>query len=89
MKKKENMFSIPEEVHDIWCEYESLNILKESYVEQYFGFRKARKCAIDAEKARTKFWRKVLELNPNKKMNKVTYHKELMMIEVLDANNKV
>lgn len=86
--KSKNMFSIPEEIHDIWCEYEALNILKESYVNQYFGFKKARKCAIDAERARTKFWRKVIELCPNKKSNKLSYNKEFMIVEILDANDK-
>ena len=81
------MFSIPEEIHDIWCEYEALTILKESYVNQYFGFKKAKKCAIDAEKAKNKFWRKVCELNPNKKNNKLSYNKELMIVRTLNADN--
>jgi hypothetical protein len=40
MPNKKVSFKIPEELHDIFCEYEALKKLKESYLEKYFGFKR-------------------------------------------------
>jgi hypothetical protein len=79
MTKKKLSFKIPEELHDIFCEYKSMLDLKESYVNKYFGFRKAKKCAIQAEKAENKFWNKVLQICPKN----LLYGKEFKYVPIL------
>lgn len=55
-------------------EYFGLIRLRDVYVKLPFGFKKAKKCAIGAEKAREKFWRKVRELYPELADHEITYH---------------
>lgn len=81
-------YKIPEEIHDIFCEYQSLEILKESYVKQYFGYKKSKRCTIDAFKARAKFWNKVFNLYPNLVDKNLIYDANSRNIEVVVKNAK-
>jgi hypothetical protein len=60
MEKKE----LPQELIDIWIEYSALDQLKEDYVKKLFGYKKAVKCAKDAERKRWDFWDGVFALYP-------------------------
>ena len=59
---------VPEELVNLWIEYQALIELRDSYVRQGFGgFKRAKKTAIEATTKRDIFWRKVSELYPELK----------------------
>jgi len=60
-KKK---YPLPKELIDLVVEYVALEELRDTYVKQTFGFKKALKCSIEAESTKQKFWNKVHKLYP-------------------------
>ena len=47
--------------------------LRDGYVKVPFGFRKARRCAINAVKFRRIFWEKIVEIYPELKNASLRY----------------
>ena len=62
MEEKE--YEIPEEIIALWDKYHAAKKMRDILAKLPFGFKKARKCALDAETFNRKFWYKVRELYP-------------------------
>jgi hypothetical protein len=61
----EKEYPIPGEVADIMEEAIGAENLRDIYVEEWFGFKKALRCSKIAATNRMKFWAKVYELYPD------------------------
>jgi len=70
VKKK---LKLSQEIKDIWGEWQAYITLRNKYVDKYFGFKKAVKCAKKAEKIRDIFWYKIHLLYPNFDSNLYEY----------------
>jgi hypothetical protein len=60
-------YKIPDEVKKEFSSYCAMLILREHYAEKRFGYKKAKKCAIEAEWHRQKFWHMVDGIYPDHK----------------------
>ena len=84
----EKSYPIPEEIINIADEANALKELRDEYVKRPFGFKKARRCAIDAAKKRTLFWRKVRDLYPEL-YGKKAYYKDGESGIIIEEDKKV
>jgi hypothetical protein len=58
-------YKIPDELHDVYLEMIALQVLRDEYINKKIGgFRKAKKCAIEHEKLKSRFWDGVHKLYP-------------------------
>lgn len=55
---------VPNELAELFDESFALQTLRDIYAKLPFGFRKARKLAIESTKKQAKFWREVIQLYP-------------------------
>ncbi|KKM94258.1 hypothetical protein LCGC14_1200040 [marine sediment metagenome] len=62
MAKKK--YKIPEELMDVMAEALAMGKLRDVLVKYRFRFKKAKICAITAERLKAKFWKEVQELYP-------------------------
>lgn len=62
-----NEKAIPKEVQNILTDHLSLLALRDFCAKLPFGYRKARKAAIDAGRKADEFWEKVKEIYPETK----------------------
>ena len=64
--KKVEKYLIPQNIVDMWLEYQSLLNLRDLYILRPFGcgYKKAKKVAIDAEKMKAKASRAIADLYP-------------------------
>ena len=67
-------YEIPDEVATLMRKAEALIELRDIYTKLPFGFKKARKCAIDQQEYRSKFWKKVNELYPELKNKRLSFN---------------
>ena len=65
---------IPDEIVELGEKLEALYELRDKYATLPFGFKRARKCAIEALKYKGIFLRKVAEIYPELINVKVTYN---------------
>ena len=76
-------YDVPEEVKTLLEKSAAAATLRDIYANLPFGFRKARKCAIDYIKYRRIFWNKVYEMYPELPDNAI-YNVTMGLIEVKD-----
>ena len=84
-------YPIPQEVADIMVKSYALNNLRDTYAKLPFGFKKAARAAIEAEKFRVEFWNKVYKIYPkivdeNKRMGHAEGSCEVYEVEADHAN---
>lgn len=63
-EKKTKEYPVPEEIRDLFDDKNAASDLRDVYAKLPFGFKKASKCARDAQRLETKAWRKVYEIYP-------------------------
>jgi len=64
---------IPDDVAEYMWEYRACIIARDDMInKKILGYKKGKKFAVDAEKARSKFWQKVYKLYPETANNNVT-----------------
>jgi len=78
------VLKVPDSIIEIFDEANGLLSLRERYVMMPFGYRKARKCSIEAEKKKNLFWRKIRNLYPLHKNKGLTFHSQLGELEVAE-----
>lgn len=64
MKTGRTRYSIPEEIEDLITESKALAELRDRWVKLPFGYRRARKLSIEAEKKQARFWESLYILYP-------------------------
>jgi len=79
MKKE---YNVPDEIHEIWCEYTGCLDLRDRYTKLPFGYKKAKKLAKDAEVARYKFWWELKSIYPELETKELKYEPHLKKILV-------
>lgn len=57
-------YDIPEELMELQYQRQAAEKLRDLYVKLPFGFKKAKKCALDAVRAQSEFWHRVPQLYP-------------------------
>jgi len=71
---------IPDDLADIFSEYKACIKARDDMInKRILGYKKGKKFAIDAEKARQKFWNKAYKLYPeclDEDSNATYYHNE-------------
>jgi hypothetical protein len=73
-------YPIPGEVADLMEEAIGAENLRDIYVEEWFGFKKALRCSKIAATSRMKFWAKVYELYPDLRGVTLSYDRNSMTI---------
>ena len=58
------LYELPEDVNNLRSDASALIELRDAYVKLPFGFKKARKCAIDNKRLLTLFWFRAVEIYP-------------------------
>jgi hypothetical protein len=53
---------VPEELKEIWLDYEAAEELKNSYIKRPFGFKNAVKASKLAQRKRNEFWQGIYKL---------------------------
>ena len=71
---EEKKYPIPEEVIDLWDKKVAAENMRDIMVKLPFGFKKARRCALDAQTFRRKFWHKVRCMYPELDDNSLAFH---------------
>ena len=84
----ENHFDLPAEITCFYNEYMAFQKLRDIYVKIPFGFKKAKKCAIQAENVREKFWRKIHELYPELKGKIIKYNLESFTVSEIRKSDE-
>ena len=81
-------YRVPEELMNIMAEYLALCNLRDTLVKYRFRFKKARKCAVEAEILRARFWKEVQILHPATKGKEMDYDRGgyVRIIEKVDEN---
>jgi hypothetical protein len=69
----ENKYPVPKGIQDLFCKYDALDKLKKTFASLPFGFKLAKKCAIEAEQVRSKLLYEVHTLYPELKQFKCDY----------------
>ena len=82
--KMNKTFKVPESVVDIFAEANGLLSLRERYILMPFGFRKAKKCAIESAKKKDLFWRKIRNMFPESRGKELIFHSQYGEIEVVE-----
>lgn len=55
---------VPDEVREVWIEFEALLDLRDRYTNIPLGYKRAKRASIDAQRARREFWEKLNDLYP-------------------------
>ena len=79
-------YPIPEEIVEFIHKSEAMWGLRDVYAKIPFGFSKAKKCALESEVCRTKFWRKVVEIYPELKGKKLAINPRDLFVWILDVS---
>jgi len=85
---KKNEYTIPEEVALLMRKAEALKGLRDIYIKIPFGFKKARRCAIDHENYRARFWLKTIELYPELKGRKLSFSISSAFVWIVEGRNQ-
>jgi|WetSurMetagenome_2_1015567.scaffolds.fasta_scaffold764575_1 hypothetical protein len=79
----EGKYEIPEGLVDVIDEHFANLELRDKYISLPFGYKKAVKCTVNAEKKSREFWKKVNELYPSLVDKKATYQKGTTFVKLL------
>ena len=74
MEKRTKDYTVPGEVASVWIECTALLRLRDVYAKLPFGYKKAKRAGLEAQNARSKFWRMIRGLYPDELADKVLHY---------------
>lgn len=57
-------YEVTDEIADMFNKFLAIQELRDLYIKVPFGFKKAKRCALEAQECRSQFWQMVRELYP-------------------------
>lgn len=81
--KKNIYYYVPKEVSKMFEQYIAMLKLRDIYVKQFFGYKKAKRAAIEAEHLLQLFWRKIRDIYPELKDKQISYDSENRKIKIV------
>lgn len=83
---EDKKYELPEEVLLFIDRYFAMSELRDKCIKSPFGFRRAKKCAINATTFRRKFWSKVNDLYPELSNFELIYDHKLTCVKIKKEN---
>lgn len=78
-------WDVPQELVDIFNRFDAMEKLRNKYVNVPFGYRKARKAALEAGKLRESFWAAVRELYPRIRGRSLEYDERSGKVSIAEG----
>ncbi len=89
-KTKTIVKDIPDDVHEIWCNWQACLDLRDAFVKKrWFGYKKAKKSAVDAQKAKVMFWKMCIEIYPEMEKANPTYDAVKQQLSWIESTEEI
>jgi len=86
-KKKQKMYSVPDEIHKMWGKQRGLTKLRDVYAKLPFCYKRAVRASTDQQLYELEFWTSIRKLYPELDEETITYHPDDRTVSVSNDDN--